>query len=122
PAPLPATPPFPPTTTLLDTQPHTSPSSRHPAPPPQPPPTTQPHHTPPHTALEAILTDLYTRLLHQPHINTTDNFFTLGGNSLQIMQIAAWLHHELHLDIPITTFFLNPTPAQLATTLRDRYG
>ena len=76
----------------------------------------------PRTLVETVLTDMYAGLLNLDRVGIEDSFFDLGGNSLQAMQLVTRLRKELAVDTDVTAIFLAPTPAQLATTLRDRYG
>ncbi|NLU80659.1 amino acid adenylation domain-containing protein [Micromonospora sp. HNM0581] len=79
-------------------------------------------HTPPRTVIEAVLTSLYADLLKAGDVGVEDSFFDLSGNSLQAMQLVTRLRDELAVDVDVTAIFLAPTPAQLATVLRERHG
>jgi amino acid adenylation domain-containing protein len=76
---------------------------------------------PPGTLLEAVLTDLYMRVLGTEDVGVTDSFFAIGGNSLQAMRLVTQLRAELAIDLDISTVFLTPTPRQLAEVLRDKH-
>jgi len=43
-----------------------------------------------------------------------DNFFLLGGHSLAASQVVVRLRDEFQVDLPVESFFKNPTIAQLA--------
>jgi hypothetical protein len=46
----------------------------------------------------------------------------VGGSSLQAMQMVTRLRNDLAVDVDVTAIFLAPTPKQLATLLREKYG
>src|ERR1700712_456276 len=54
-----------------------------------PPPATSPQHTEPTTPAETALAAIWAHLLRLPHINTDDNFFTLGGDPIPSLQVVA---------------------------------
>ncbi|MCP5053871.1 MAG: amino acid adenylation domain-containing protein, partial [bacterium] len=58
---------------------------------------------------EQKLHELWTGILKRERIGATDNFFTLGGNSLNIMNLNAAIHREFDVRIPLTDIFINPT-------------
>jgi amino acid adenylation domain-containing protein len=76
----------------------------------------------PRTLIETVLVDMYAGLLNLERVGIEDNFFDLGGNSLQAMQLITRLRKDLAVDTDVTAIFLAPTPAQLAAAMRDRYG
>lgn len=52
--------------------------------------------------------------LQHDNVTIADDFFSLGGNSLQIMQIIAELNDMFNTELTMRDFFDNPTIAQLA--------
>jgi amino acid adenylation domain-containing protein len=76
---------------------------------------------PPATLLEAVLIDLYIRVLGTEDVSVTDSFFAIGGNSLQAMRLVTQLRAELAIDLDISTVFLTPAARQLAGVLRDKH-
>ncbi|HEX9032451.1 MAG TPA: phosphopantetheine-binding protein, partial [Streptosporangiaceae bacterium] len=76
----------------------------------------------PATLIEAMVADLYAMLLGRDQVGATDNFFDLGGNSLQAMRLVSMLDTELEVDIGTAALFIDPTPRQLAVVLRDKHG
>jgi acyl carrier protein len=77
---------------------------------------------PPRTLIETVLVDLYATVLNREHIGAADNFFDIGGNSLQAMQLITQLRTTLAVDLDVSAVFLTPTPQQLAALLRDKHG
>jgi amino acid adenylation domain-containing protein len=76
----------------------------------------------PRTLIEAVLTDMYARVLGVTEVGATDSFFAVGGSSLEAMRLVTRLREELAIDLDIAAVFLTPTPRQLAEVLRDEHG
>ncbi len=76
----------------------------------------------PATLIEAVMTDMFARLLNLEDVGAADSFFDLGGNSLQAMRLIGMMGDELRVDIGAVAVFLAPTPRQLAALLRDKHG
>jgi thioesterase domain-containing protein/acyl carrier protein len=76
----------------------------------------------PRTLIETVLVDVYAGLLNLDRVGIEDNFFDLGGNSLQAMQLITRLRKDLAVDTDVAAIFLAPTPAGLAAALCERYG
>ncbi len=53
-------------------------------------------------------------------IGIDDNFFHMGGHSLKIMNMAAKIHKELNLEIPVQELFTHPTIRVLANYINTR--
>jgi amino acid adenylation domain-containing protein len=75
----------------------------------------------PGTLIEALMADLYARLLGRDQVGATDSFFDLGGSSLAAMRLVTLMDSELDVDLSVAAIFLSPTPRQLAALLRDDY-
>jgi thioesterase domain-containing protein len=71
----------------------------------------------PRTSLESVLVELFTSLLNVERVGVEDNFFDLGGNSLQAMRLITRIRADLGVDTDVTAIFLAPTPGQLAARL-----
>jgi amino acid adenylation domain-containing protein len=70
---------------------------------------------PPRSALEQYLVDLWTNTLRVQPIGIHDNFFSLGGDSLQATRVVTQLQQEYSSDMPLLAlFFQEPTIASLA--------
>jgi amino acid adenylation domain-containing protein len=68
----------------------------------------------PQTNLQRTLTELWSRVLHLPFVGLDDNFFDLGGDSLQIVAVHSHLQKTLHTEIPVTDLFEFTTIRKLA--------
>ena len=55
--------------------------------------------------------------LTQNTISSQDDFFVLGGQSLQLLQIATRLSAQLQCDVPVSLLFQHPTASTLAEAL-----
>ncbi|MEH1167100.1 amino acid adenylation domain-containing protein [Micromonospora sp. CPCC 205539] len=85
-----------------------------------PPPDVRPDapgHVAPRTDLERLVVDTWTEVLDADRIGVRDDFFQLGGHSLQALQVAARLRAATGVDVSLRTLFAHPTPAALAAAL-----
>lgn len=71
--------------------------------------------------LEAFILETWEWVLGQSRLTLQDDFFELGGQSLQTIQVATWLGTKLSCDLPIALLFEYPTAAALAMALRSRF-
>ena len=72
--------------------------------------------------LEAVITEIWGRVLGLRHPPTDRNFFDLGGTSLQLMAIHAEMKTRLRSDLDMTDLFARPTIASLAAHLSHEAG
>lgn len=70
-------------------------------------------YTAPRTTVEKTLVKLWTDLLDIDLIGIHDNFFALGGDSLQAVRFVALASKALDRDISLPVIFENPTIASL---------
>jgi len=73
----------------------------------------------PRTELEQVLASIWQQLLGIDKVGMADNFFDLGGNSVQIVQVHTKLKEQLKKEIPVTTLFQYPTIASLGKYLSE---
>lgn len=73
--------------------------------------------TAPATELEALVLRIWGEVLGQSGLSVQDDFFDLGGQSLQTLQVANRLSAELGQEIPVATLFRHPNAAMLAEAL-----
>ena len=69
--------------------------------------------------LELELIRIWQRIFQREDINRQDNFFDLGGHSLQAIRLAAAIDRLLGCQIPIAALFQCPTIETLARRLSD---
>jgi amino acid adenylation domain-containing protein len=73
----------------------------------------------PSTPLEAVLADLWAEVLGVDAAGIHDDFFTLGGSSLQATQLVSRVRQVLRAEVPLRTLLRQPTVAGLAQALME---
>ena len=76
----------------------------------------------PQNDTEAKLVAIWQDILGLKQIGTTDNFFSIGGNSLKITLLAVKLQKTFNLKIPIAELFQLPTIKGLAVRIAGEAG
>jgi thioesterase domain-containing protein/acyl carrier protein len=76
----------------------------------------------PRDNVEAQLASLWAKILQVNVVGMTDNFFSLGGDSLLAARLFAQIHNRFGKNLPLSTLFTAPTIEQLAKTLRAEGG
>ncbi|MCP5049430.1 MAG: AMP-binding protein, partial [bacterium] len=84
-------------------------------------------YTPPTTQVEQRIHDLWAALFKKEKISVTDSFFSLGGNSLNVITLIARIRKEFDVLIPLADIFNNPTIREQALLIRpetptDKYA
>ena len=69
------------------------------------------------TDLETSLTRIWCEVLRIPRVDRDANFFEISGDSLKAMEVIARVSEVLHVDLPLITFFEQPTIRHLAKVL-----
>ncbi len=72
----------------------------------------------PESMLELVL-DAYRQGLENPEVNPTDDFFEVGGDSVQALNVLAILEEKIGVNVNIGVFFACPTAAELATAIQN---
>ncbi|HWK09929.1 MAG TPA: amino acid adenylation domain-containing protein, partial [Vicinamibacterales bacterium] len=67
--------------------------------------------------LEAMLIDIWERVLEQRPIGRRDDFFDLGGHSLLAVRLLSQIRQRLGVDLPLATMFTARTVEALADEL-----
>jgi hypothetical protein len=75
------------------------------------------HRVPPRTPLEEIVAGVWGDVLAISEIGATDDFFTLGGDSLAALRASTRLASELGREVALRAFFDHPTVEALAQHL-----
>lgn len=71
----------------------------------------------PASPLEALILRVWAEVLGRGGLSVQDDFFDLGGQSLQTLQVANRLGAALGREIPVASLFRHPTAAELARAL-----
>ncbi|MDB6016433.1 MAG: Amino acid adenylation protein [Pedosphaera sp.] len=74
----------------------------------------------PQTQTEQIIANIWREVLQRGQVGLEDNFFDLGGNSLQLAHVQTRLHEHLNVDLPITRLFEFTTINALARHLNSQ--
>jgi thioesterase domain-containing protein/acyl carrier protein len=74
-------------------------------------------HVPPRTAMEKKLAEILGEVLGIREIGVRDDFFELGGQSLDAVRVFARVKEDLGRDLPLNAVFRAPTIEQLAELL-----
>lgn len=73
----------------------------------------------PRTATESLLAQIWSEILSLDRIGVEDNFFTLGGHSLQATRVVARMRDAFKMDVPLPLLFQATTIAKLAEVIED---
>ena len=65
---------------------------------------------------------MWETVLKHPDINPDEDFFELGGSSLQAIQLINMLNRQYEKNIGIEVIFDNPTVKQLADKISEILG
>jgi amino acid adenylation domain-containing protein len=80
------------------------------------------NYTAPRGETEEKLAAIFSRLLQveTEKIGINHNFFDLGGNSLTVVKLAAEIHREFQVPIPVMQLFKNPKIEEIAKHLANK--
>jgi len=76
----------------------------------------------PNTEIEQTLAKIWAEILGWEKVGIRDNFLTLGGDSLKMVQVVVRIYGQLGVELPISTFFETPTIEAQALILAQRLG
>jgi iturin family lipopeptide synthetase A len=79
-------------------------------------------YVPPRNAFETKLVAIWEQVLHRQGVGITDNYFSIGGNSLNATQVLASMHKELNVTSTLSFFFANPTIAEMVERIHLEDG
>lgn len=77
-------------------------------------------HEPPTNETERIIADIWSSELELPIINSTDQFFDIGGNSLLVAIVAVALQEKLNVKVYLRDIYQYPVLRNLANVLIAR--
>lgn len=66
------------------------------------------------TPVEELLARLWRTVLHQEQVGRSDDFFKLGGHSLQATQLVARIREEFGVELPVRAMYDTPNIAALS--------
>lgn len=69
---------------------------------------------------ERALLEIWTDILNLDDIGLNENFFTIGGNSLQAMRVIARVAEKFGINVPQTTLMQHPTILEQARDINRR--
>jgi amino acid adenylation domain-containing protein len=75
---------------------------------------------PPASEIENKLVALWQVILKVTRIGIHDNFFDLGGHSLNAAELLSQIHKEFGVELPLRDVFANPTIQELGENLAQR--
>jgi len=73
-------------------------------------------------ATQALVAEVWKEVLGLQDVGVDDDFFALGGHSLNATQVIARLRSMVQGDFPVRLLFDNPTVASLAAAIDERGG
>ena len=73
----------------------------------------------PRDELERELAGLWGRLLNRAQVGVHNDFFRMGGNSLQVIRVVAHVRKTYGVGVPAGYLFEQPTVAALAARVRE---
>ncbi len=76
----------------------------------------------PRTPLEELLAGVWAAVLRLDHVGTDDDFFDLGGHSLEAAQAISRLRAALQKDLPLRLLFENPSVRKFAAAIGQGMG
>jgi lichenysin synthetase A len=76
-------------------------------------------YAPPRTGLQRTIAETWKEVLGRDKVGTRDNFFDLGGNSLDVITVSNKLKETLKKEIAVVTLFTYPTIGSLENYLKS---
>ena len=73
---------------------------------------------PPSNDTEIDLVGIWRDVLGDITVNRNDNFFQVGGNSLQAARLTAKINQKYHITLPLRVFLAEPTVAGVANYIK----
>lgn len=73
----------------------------------------------PRDETERVLAEFWGTVLGRERVGIHDHFFRLGGHSLQVMRVIAFVRKTFGVPVPASALFEEPTVAALAQRVRE---
>ncbi|MGA8113926.1 MAG: amino acid adenylation domain-containing protein [Actinocatenispora sp.] len=74
-------------------------------------------YTAPRTETEQTVAAVFAEVLGLPRVGAEDDFFTLGGSSLQVAAVISEVRERTGVTLPMRDVYTTPTPAAVAAAL-----
>jgi amino acid adenylation domain-containing protein len=74
----------------------------------------------PRNEIEAMIAALWRELLQASDFGVEEDFFALGGTSLQVVRLLQQVRDRLEVEVPLQSFLESPTIASLARHVQQR--
>lgn len=74
---------------------------------------------PPETPLEILIADIWATILHLDQVGRQDNFFLIGGHSIEAAELASLVGKALEMSIPMGLIIENATLQQYAKRIKE---
>jgi len=74
-------------------------------------------YTAPRTPIEEVVANIWSEVLRLKHVGIHDNFFALGGHSLQATQVISRVREAMQIELPLRSLFEAPSVAGLARNI-----
>ncbi len=71
------------------------------------------------TPAQYLIAEIFSKVLELKHCRAGDNFFSLGGDSLQVLSCISEIKKQTALSLTIGVFYENPTVSALAKLLEN---
>ena len=72
------------------------------------------------TSLESVIARIWAEILNLENVRITDNFYALGGQSLEAVKIVNEIEELFAVKLPLLAISNAPTVTQLATLMKQR--
>ncbi|MFA7142294.1 MAG: non-ribosomal peptide synthetase, partial [Candidatus Paceibacterota bacterium] len=76
----------------------------------------------PSDEIELMILQICSGVLKNENINLEDNFFEIGGNSLNAVRVISGIQKEMNADIPLREIFYNPVLLDIAGKVKEIIG
>jgi acyl carrier protein len=73
-----------------------------------------------YTPTQAVLLDIWRKILWVPDVGLNDNFIDLGGHSLAATRCINRIRLMFHVEVPVDAFFVDPADVATIADLIDR--
>jgi acyl carrier protein len=71
------------------------------------------------TSVLDVVLAAYRDILDNPGVTSHDDFFDVGGDSMQALDVIEIIEKELDINIGVATFFTCPTAGDLARAITE---